>query len=338
MNKLRKLNKNKLTLEEIQKLYKIQEYRGLYSIIIELIEKETISPIKSSGLNGKSPALYNTYRVLKEKEDYSLYEEELKFKINPRLEIGYYLKNMKKYKEHRENILKLSDYMTNKSHLLENRISLNERSFEIWGQEKFLKGGGGKTLLNNLKLNEDYLNYYDTTEPLPYYSQTKKTPQNILIIENKDTFYSMRKHLLNGNETILGVEISTLIYGGGKNIVRTFKDFEYCVEPYLAHNENSIYYFGDLDYEGILIFEMLQKSFQEGFDICPFVKAYEKMIDKYISENIGLPITKEGQNRNISQIFMEYFSLDYKEKILSILEEDKYIPQEILNIGDFGCI
>lgn len=32
----------------------------------------------------------------------------------------------------------------------------------------------------------------------------RQTPQNILLIENKDTFYSMRRHLISGVAEILG--------------------------------------------------------------------------------------------------------------------------------------
>ena len=71
-------------------------------------------------------------------------------------------------------------------------------------------------------------------------------PQNLLILENKDTFFSMRRRLLEGNETILGIKIDTLIYGAGKGIFRSFEDFDLCVEPYMKAAGNQIYYFGDL--------------------------------------------------------------------------------------------
>lgn len=71
----------------------------------------------------------------------------------------------------------------------------------------------------------------------------------MLILENKDTFFSMCRHLLEGNEEILGIKIDTLIYGAGKGIFRSFEDFDLCVEPYMQAEGNQIFYFGDLDYE-----------------------------------------------------------------------------------------
>lgn len=59
----------------------------------------------------------------------------------------------------------------------------------------------------------------------------------------------MRRHLLGGGKTILGLETGTLIYGAGKQILRSFFDFSLCMEPYINCTGNQIYYFGGLDYE-----------------------------------------------------------------------------------------
>jgi hypothetical protein len=53
-----------------------------------------------------------------------------------------------------------------------------------------------------------------------------------------------------------------------------------------------------------------------------------------IGEN-NLPITKEGQNSNIGELFTSYFTEADKKKILSMLENRYYIPQEILNISSY---
>lgn len=66
--------------------------------------------------------------------------------------------------------------------------SMNERSFVIWGREKFLKEEQGKKVCRHMGISLEILNLYETSEPLAYYSHTKSVPQNLLIIENKDTF------------------------------------------------------------------------------------------------------------------------------------------------------
>ncbi len=333
MKSIRNMGKKKITLDEISKLYKLDDYQSLVNFIIEKIEAGFIKPIRNSGTNGKTPALYNGYRVIYLEVDNREYKNELMFHLHSSLRIDYYLKNLKKYKEDREYILKFSKYISNYKELLDEPVSINERSFEIWGREKYLQREGGLRLLKNLGVLLEELNVYETTEPLSYYSHHKNIPQNVLILENKDTFYSMRRHLIKGNKTILGLPIGTLIYGKGKGISKSFKDFTFCVEPYLSDKSNQIIYFGDLDYEGILIYEQLTKVFMDETSIKPFNEAYIHMLKK--ANKGDLPEMKEGQNKNIGDRFLESFEEKYKAEILEILGGNKYIPQEILSNRDF---
>lgn len=68
---------------------------------------------------------------------------------------------------------------------------------------------------------------------------------------------------MQGHIEILDTEIGTLIYGAGKRILRSFQDFDLCAEPYMIHSENTIYYFGDLDYEGSAYMRIWQKNFSK---------------------------------------------------------------------------
>jgi hypothetical protein len=49
-----------------------------------------------------------------------------------------------------------------------------------------------------------------------------------------------------------------------------------------------------------------------------------------------MPCTKEKQNTNIENIFLDYFSDDRKRQLLELLREGRYIPQEILNEHDWS--
>ncbi len=335
MRDLRKLGIKKIDLNNIRDYLNISDYTQLYNAICSLIDEEVIKPIKKSGTNGMKPALYNKYFIIDEQKDYSMYKDEINFNLNPTINTSYYLKNISKYIEDRENILKLSIFLDKSKHKLENTISKNERSFQIWQKEKFLSDGKGEKLLKNLGFDLSFLNIYETTEPIAYYSVNKNVPQNILIIENKDTFYSIRKYLMETScNQILGQNISTVIYGSGKKIYKSFSDFKLCGEPYFFDKNNRILYFGDLDYEGIIIYEGIYEMFKDNIEIELFNNAYTYMIDKYISNNIELPDTKEFQNKNIRDIFLNNFNEKYRELILDILTSGRYIPQEIINITD----
>lgn len=324
----------RISLETLLRSKATLTYTQQHQYIMTLLEEGKIKPLKASGTNGKKPALYHEYWLIEKQKDYSELEEELKYHLLPIISVNYYLSHPDIYEQDREWVLMLNDYLQNKKDRLQYQESVNERSFEIWSREKFLMREQGKRILKRCGLTMEFLNVYGTTEPLAYYSHTREVPQSLLILENKDTFYSMRRHLIHGKSRILGTDIGTLIYGAGKGIFRSFQDFDLCVEPYMKISENRIYYFGDLDYEGIGIYEMLAESVSKRWEIVPFISGYERMLQKG-SALSNLPSTKEQQNRNIKEQFFSYFSDKSVGKMRAILEEGKYIPQEILNITDF---
>lgn len=327
----------RVKLDDLAAKYRLREYKELYTKVLELIDSKKIKPVKASGINGKSPALYREYWLIEESQDVTKYLEELNFQIVPAISTDYYKAHMDQYLQDRQWVLLLNDYLRNSKDQFMTQMSENERSFDIWHREKFLKQEQGKKILKRCGIDIQSLNLYRTTEPIAYYSATKQTPQNMLVIENKDTFYSMRKFLIDGNDKIFGEHIGTLIYGAGKGIIAAFSDFDISAEPYMTAQRNTIYYFGDLDYEGIGIYENFVAAYGEQYEIRLFVRAYEKMLSKAESiDRDSLPTTKEGQNRKIGSVFLSVFSQSQQTTIMDILAHDRYIPQEILNIEDFN--
>lgn len=256
------------------------------------------------------------------------------YQMSPLLDVSYYLKHLSKYEEEREAVLLLNEYLKRRSKE-EIFVSLNERSFEIWGREKYLKQEGGMTLLKRVGLPLEALKVYETVTPVAYYVQHKKVPQTVLIVENMDTFYSMRQHLMEGNQQIAGREIGTLIYGAGKQIVKGFGTFMALGEAYLREAGNVFLYFGDLDYEGISIYESLAERGKPEYEITLFTTLYEKMLDRSKEMEIDLPQMKEKQNRVDILDFLSAFTVKDAETIQRLLEIGYYIPQEILSRKDF---
>lgn len=323
----------KLSLEEVLGSKIRDPYESQYRYIRQLIEDGKITPVKTSPKNGKKPALYTTYWLVEKEPDYHTEIDELLYHTDPRISIDYYQRHLDVYVKERKYVRRLHDFLQSHSDALDISISYNERALAIWGYEKFFSKGGHK-ILSHCGIEEDYLNCYPTAEPFAYYAAHRNTPQKILIIENKDPFFGMRKHLLQGHDSILCVPVGTLIYGRGKGVVSSLREFSLSAEPYMKVEGNELFYFGDLDYEGIGIYEKLAETMQGSYDVRPFLPAYQKMLEKG-SDIRFLPGTKEKQNRNIKDMFFSYFDADTVTRMKDILERDLYIPQEILNITDY---
>jgi hypothetical protein len=316
-----------VSVNEIQEYFKIRDYIQLVNFINNLTNEGQLKEIKSSKLNGMNPALFNKYRILTKAVDNTKYIDEINYSFYFSFNKDYYLNNIDKYKEDKIYIEKLTSYFRNCSERLDITMSINERSYDIWQEEKFLKYEGGLRILKNLGINLESMNIYSTPEPFVYFSNNKYDNQNILIIENKDTWYTLRKLMLEGQNTFLGESFSTIIYGQGKCIEKSLEEYEFTVEKYLF-SPNKLVYWGDIDYEGIGIYERLKEKYESKFKIKLFRQAYKEMIKK--SKKVNLNTSKDKQNKNIKGIFYDELK-EIEANIKNILENGKYIPQEILN-------
>jgi len=324
-------SRKKISLAGIEENLRMPEYDELYQFVTRHLNSGILQAMKSSGTNGKKPSLPLNYWINPPAKDYSPLANELKYQLHPTIQNDYYLKNLKQYEKDRKFVQMLNDFAQLNPLNTNRAISLNERAYEIWGREKFLQNEGGLRILKNLGLSKTDLNIYETAEPIAYFTRIKDTPQNIIIIENKDTFYSMRRHLISGASMICGLQVETLIYGGGKSVSKAFRDFKLSVEPYLLHPENRFHYFGDLDYEGIGIYQQLANVFE--YSLVPFYLGYQKMLQK--ASQFKLSKTKLGQKPHDGYSFWNGFDLMDVKVAQTILKQGNYIPQEILNIGDF---
>ena len=71
----------RVKLDNLAAKYRLRDYKELYAKILELIDSNQIKPVKASGINGKSPALYREYWIIEESQDLTKYLDELNFQI-----------------------------------------------------------------------------------------------------------------------------------------------------------------------------------------------------------------------------------------------------------------
>lgn len=316
-----------ITIEKLIKLSGQMEYLSFADLINGYVNENILEPVIASGKNGRSPALYNKYRIIHKANDYENDIEDIK-KLHPAFNISKYVKNPENYLKYKNEINLLSDFLWKNEGLLKNPVSINERSFQIWGKEKLLKDGSIiNTIFSFNDMDLNILNFYETPEPFFEYVYSNENIMNILIIENKDTWFSLRKIMREEKINCLYRNYNILLYGEGKKIISRndrFKEYD----SLLSKSKNTYYYFGDLDYEGIEIFQSLKKN-NKNLNINLCTELYSLMLAE--SEKYKLPETKTGQKKIDISMFLEHFNRHEAESVLRILEAGLYIPQEILN-------
>lgn len=323
-NEIKNIKKTYITLSELEQIIKTKNYIELVNNITSLISDGIIKPMKTkNGTNGKIPSLFVRYRIIKQ-EDSKKIENEIKH-LSPEFNIEKYLKNQKLYLEHREIIEPLDEFFKNNQSKLQTKLSKNERAYQIWNYEKMLDNKICKTVvsLNNL---QEKLNYYLTPEPFFDYIPKIEARMNILIIENKDAWFTLRKIFKEKNKnsiTILGERIDGLVYGEGNKITKENAIIEYAEE--IIGKECNFLYWGDLDFMGIDMFERVKKQ-NKGANIKLFSQIYESMIE--LSDENKIQRIHNLQNKNIDlEDFCKNFNLEKTvEKIKKILDNEGYIP------------
>lgn len=186
--------KVRVSLDELTEKYKGLEYRDFYEKIMGLIKAGDLTPVKRSPLNGKNPPLPVRYTKMIEAEDYSNLTDELKFHFSPYLDNSYYLKHPDIYKKERKYALALSKYFDKYGNNDREPVSVNERSFEIWGCEKFIEKENGRTILKHCGKKISDLSVYETREPLACFTLSREIPQNVincirLLVKNVYQFF-----------------------------------------------------------------------------------------------------------------------------------------------------
>lgn len=339
--------KKTITLDELYELisdndrtqinkYKTIEYDFFYAKVKSLEECGMISPF-GKAMNTKPKRLYLKYKIVKEEKKLS--ESELIWitSLNSRLNLSYYKKNVDEFRAHRKYIELINDYINSTEHNDNlDYISINERSYEIFSDEKFLKGSdkenkvSGLSILKKLKLNLDDLYCYDNYEPLltltlpGFFSKSSK---NILIIENLDTYWTINRILFE-NHTIFEKEIDMLIYGQGNAIVGTFENYTL----YNISESDEILYFGDIDNHGFYIYQQFKNKFNN-LNIELASEWYEYLLFS-VSDNKIRKVRKLNQKKvdaDLLALYMNKFTDSSRSRALRILSNDEYIPQEGLN-------
>jgi hypothetical protein len=213
-------------------------------------------------------------------------------------------------------------------------MSLKERSFSLWGREKLLDECRA-LVMDTLKfngLNETFLNCYDTPEPFFEYVHAHSEQMTVLILENKDTWYTFRKLMQDtGKSVVAGVRVDVLLYGEGNKITKRGALDEYNAGMLRgrAGQAGEFLYFGDLDLEGIRLFFRTRDA-NPGLGIRPFTGIYSLMLKLAAGVELPKSLDKRGILAPVTE-FADMLGLSGPESLLGFLEQGRYIPQEIVN-------
>lgn len=307
-----------IRLDELEDIMKevLHTYEDFAEAVLELETVGILNMVKSKGRTSRVPSLAFQYRINKSHlaESHHKQLQQYRLSLHPLLNLDYYYHHDPSiWDKDRYYIMKLDDYLKTED-LPPEPVPAPERSFELVGDEKWITEKGGKELLERVGLF-DRLNIIPVSEPLMFAINPNKVmapTQYHLIVENKTTYQGLLPTL---PETIF----ATLIYGAGKAVIKCIEQFplQYPVEA-----NHQLYYFGDLDKEGISIWYSLFKKQSIRLALPFYLACLEK------EEARGKEYQKE--NKEAQDRFLSYFAIEQQHQIRSLLKNGFYHPQETL--------
>ena len=329
-NQKKKINMNDLEIQ-LRKLldnyFEMDGYSLFYQAIETLQAEGQLIPIRNNQYNGKTPVLPLYYWV-NIKVEAAKWDRLEMMKLSDMFDFSFYERHPEwQTKEEWARIQNLYTFLQSAQE--REVVSVEERSLELFGHEKFLRDGElfpeGKGFLTRIGISEESLKIVNLGEPFVFWmkqGKEMKDIQRVLIVENLSFFHTSIK-LLEADQ--LDYEPELIIYGEGSKIERSFSFFfrMFPTKPYL------FYYAGDLDAAGYGIFVRLMEKYSE-YSIQPALKIYRKMLDCLEQRNDQ----KQGQTQNIKyrDSFFQWFTEEEQALLLELWQENKRIPQEVLTI------
>lgn len=298
-------------------------YRELADEILRMEEEGLIEPIKSAKIYPRDIRVKDRYKKMtKSYLDEEALRNDLLTNYHTKISGLYYLKNLREFQREKSKIEKISQFLESVT-CDEPYLSANERSFELFHDEKYLNEQSGKNLLSNLCLTLDDLYCFETFEPFIHIGQATKENENILIVENLDTFYSLMKLYLEGMRSWNGIEFSMIIYGEGNKITKSFAHLDELGVP----EATKIYYFGDFDREGINIYYRIAN--RSNRPVKAMNMFYKKMYKRRSNKK---SVKKQYLNERALVHFFEENAFEEENEMKDYLIQGQYIPQEAVNI------
>ena len=301
------------------------DYSRFAQEILNLEEKKVLARVKANGENHKNPSLAITYRINKSLLQVKLTEnlKRARLYLHPMIDLETYFRLPEEHWEKDRPFLEKVDQYIRRNGFPEEQVPAPERSFELVEDEKWITEGGGQEILERIGV-WNLLKMMPVSDPLMFALNPLCIQNEVhrhLIVENKTTYQGLLPALQDTSFT-------TLIYGSGKKIVKSIEQFD--LQLPLQAKKHLFYYFGDLDYEGILIWYSLSKKIPVLLAL-PF---YEACLRKpYAFGKLN-----QRPNEEALQAFVAYLNEVNQEKLKEMFQNGGYYPQEIIKTNELQHI
>lgn len=322
-----------VTLDAMQAACCRMDYEVFREAVMALERVAVLVPVKAGGYDHGGLARKYTIHLgpLFAASAARIQREAIERGISGTLDLSWYMHHpQKEWQRDRTAIEILSRYLQALPCPPENlpKTSLQQRSYDIFGDEKFLLTDGG--LLTHLGLSREALGVAPEAEPLMMafhpmqpMQENGRTVCQHLIVENKAPWMALFPHLPETTFT-------SLVLGYGWKILASIDQLPaQCGYPQAHH---FVWYFGDFDWEGLRIWHELAKKCEtrESIELRLAIPFYVAFLAH--PESRG----KEQQSPALEALdaFLRQMPAPFRGRFRDVLASGCYYPQEALGTDE----
>jgi hypothetical protein len=301
-------------------------YPVFYQAVRTLESEGVLSAIQNKKMNGRIPDLPLDWWIMPEIREAS-WKEVDRIRVSDLLSTRYYKQHLQlQTEEEWQRIIACHQFLSQADK--REWASREERSYELFGDEKFLSSPEGRNFLFRTGLSLDKLLAKTYGEPFVFRVKPGVAFQNIkqvIIVENLSLFHVCNR-ILSERNSILSFDIDAVIYGEGKKIESSFRFFE---DMFPASNP-AIFYAGDIDPEGWAVYTRLKERYP-AYQLSLFLPFYRFMLERGKEREFDEEQRKdEAVKKQIARELIASQYGQYVKKIEQLWEENKRIPQEVI--------
>ena len=319
--------KQSITKDELEALAG-REYAGdpaFTEAVHALEEAGYLSMVKKSGRTVNPPHLAYKYRlnraVIHRRYHRQLHRSSLELTSGQVSLDAYFNLSPAEFDEDWPWIKQIDAWVTAEG-LPDDEVTAEERSVMLVNDEKWITAGKGKTVLTRIGL-WDRIGIMPISEPLmlAVHPQLIAGDRHLhLIVENKTTWQALVQVLPE-------LPFTSVIFGSGWRITGSLEQLDRQVP---VKGARTLLYFGDLDHEGLAIWHDLH----ERYEVKPAVPFYEACLAR--TANRGK--TNQRKRPEALEAFLPYLDEAGQAGIQKMLDEGRYLPQEVLTTDELQRI
>lgn len=315
---LMQYKKKMITLEALQAACPAITYESFHALVEQLMEQGMLEGVHSNGTDFQG--LFRKYRIMTgplfATVASTIRKDAFLLSLSGKLDISwYYSQPLALWQRDKADIIKVNNFL--KGNDFEKQGSLQQRSYDIFGNEKLLTGTG-HALLTHLHITEEDLGIIAESDPLMMAVHPVDVDRSVihhLIVENRATYYGLLPFLSDSG-------FMSLILGYGWKIAGNLSQLpQQCCSPSKRH---VCWYFGDFDWEGLRIWHSLKPAKNMEIHLAvPFYSAFLKY-----APSAG-KVNQEHDEASL-QDFLSFFKEDEAKQFSEVFKKKFYYPQETL--------